>query len=143
MRIKLVALTLLLSFQLAEAATIILVRHAERAGGTDASVPLSERGHQRARLLARMLAGSGIQAIYTTDMARTLQTAAPLAAELKIHPTVLPGKDLTGLLSRLQSLERDQVVLVIGHSNTVPEIVSRLGAATPPMSDSEFDRMLI
>lgn len=126
-----------------DAATIILVRHAERAGGTDNSVPLSNPGHERAQLLARMLAGSGVQAIFTSEVLRTKQTAAPLGKQLGIEPTALPADQIDSLVAKLQQLAPDQVVLIVGHSNTVPAIVMKLGGFTPPIPDSEFNRMVI
>ncbi len=66
-RAAVVVIALLMQPQ-ADAATIILVRHAERAGGMAADVPLNDRGQQRARTLAHMLADAGIQIIYTTEL---------------------------------------------------------------------------
>ncbi|MBV8819048.1 MAG: hypothetical protein JO022_11875 [Acidobacteriaceae bacterium] len=34
-------------------------------------------------------------------------------------------------------------MLVVGHSNTLPEIVSKLGGSTQPIGENEFNRMLI
>ena len=125
------------------AATIILVRHAERPAETANSVPLTRQGHKRAQLLARMLAGSGVKAIFTSDAMRTQQTAAPLAAQLHIEPSVLPANATDVLVAQLQKLGPDEVVLVVGHSNTIPAIVGNLGGLTPPIADSEFDRVVI
>ncbi len=55
----------------------------------------------------------------------------------------MPGRDVDGLVTKLNSLGPEQVVLVIGHSNTVPAIVAKLGGVTPPMADAEYDRMVI
>ena len=64
---------------------VILVRHAERqASGADPS--LTAAGKRRASLLATMFAGSGVTAIFTSDAARTKETAAPLAAKLGADP---------------------------------------------------------
>lgn len=134
-------LTLFLAFS-AFSQTIIVVRHAERAGGTAADVGLSEAGQCRAEHLAVMLYDAGITRIYTSEVARTQQTAAPLAAKLHLTPETVPAKDTAALLSKLRGGKGN--ALVVGHSNTVPEIVKELGAgATTPMADTEFDRMYV
>jgi broad specificity phosphatase PhoE len=125
------------------AATVILVRHAERADAMETDPPLNERGKQRAEALARMLANAGVQTIYTSEVQRTRQTAAPLAKQLKVEPVVVPARDLEGLAARLNVLPENAVVLVIGHSNTLPKIVTALGGAAEPLTESEYDRMII
>ncbi len=125
------------------AATIILARHAERAGGMATDPPLTERGKQRAESLDRLLADAGVSEIYVTEVQRTQQTAAPLAARLKLTPMVLSGANVNDLVERLKKLGTDRTVLVVGHSNTLPKIVEGLGGATSAISDTEFDRLLI
>lgn len=119
--------------------TVILVRHAERAGGMGADVGISEVGRCRAEGLARMLADAGIKHIFVSEVARTQQTAKPLASKLKITPEVVLANDIDGLVAKLRGGG-----LVIGHSNTVPEIIKRIGAGTvPPIDDAEYDRLFI
>lgn len=125
------------------AATVFLVRHAERAGDMGADPALTAQGVQRSEALARILADAQIQTIFATDTKRTQQTAAPLAEKLHLTPVVLPGKDVLGLIERLRGLKPEDVVLVVGHSNTVPQIVTGLGGETKPMPDTEFNRLLI
>jgi phosphohistidine phosphatase SixA len=123
---------------------VILVRHAERAGGMSADVGISPAGRCRAEVLAKLLADTGITRIYTSEVARTQQTAEPLAKKLGIAPEGVPAKDIEGLVAKLRAGAPRGVALVVGHSNTLPEIVARLGAGTvPPIGDSEYDRMFI
>jgi broad specificity phosphatase PhoE len=129
--------------------TVFVVRHAERAD-TIAGAPakmatdpdLSEAGHARAISLAALLRDAGVGAIFVTEFKRTMQTAAPLAKALGITPTVVPAKDTAGLTARLKKAGGN--VLVVGHSNTVPDIISALGV-TPAVSvaDTEFDNLFI
>jgi 2,3-bisphosphoglycerate-dependent phosphoglycerate mutase len=129
----------------APAATIFVVRHAERgAGGMSPDVPLSEAGQTRAKELARVLKDAGVKTIITTELQRTRQTAAQLAARLQITPTVVAAKDFEGLISKLKSLGDADVAVVVGHSNTVPLIIERLtGAAVKPIDDAEYDRLYV
>jgi phosphohistidine phosphatase SixA len=128
---------------LAPAATIILVRHAERNAGMTPDVLLSPRGEERARELARVLKDANIRAVFATEVRRTQQTAEPTAKEFHLQPTVIPAKDVDTLVSRLQALPDDETVLVVGHANTVPLIVERLGGTVPAMSDTEYDRLVV
>lgn len=126
------------------AGTVILVRHAERAGGMSDDVGLSEAGRCRSEVLARMLADAGVKRIYTSEVARTQQTAEPLAKKLNIPSEAIPSKDIDGLLTKLRTGAPIGVALVVGHSNTVPEIIRRLGGgAVPPIGDNEYDRMFV
>ncbi len=126
------------------APSVILVRHAERAGGMSADVGLSQAGRCRAEVLAKMLADTGVTRIYTSEVARTQQTAEPLAKRLGIVPEAIPAKDVDSLVAKLRAGASHGVALVVGHSNTLPQIVERLGGgAVPPIADNEYDRMFI
>ena len=121
--------------------TVILVRHAERAGGTEANVGLSDAGRCRAEALARMLTDAGIKHIFVSEVARTQQTAKPLATKLGLTREIIPADDAAALVTRIR---KAGVALVVGHSNTVPDIIKRLGGGTvPPIDDATFDRMFI
>jgi phosphohistidine phosphatase SixA len=126
------------------AKTVILVRHAERAGGTSPEVGISEAGRCRAEVLAGMLTDAGVTHIFTSEVARTQQTAAPLATKLNLKPEVVPAKDTDALVAKLRSGPAGGAVLVVGHSNTVPEIIEKLGGgAVAPIGDSEYDRLFV
>ena len=129
--------------------TIFVVRHAERAdagmsgAGTMASDPdLSDAGRARAESLARMLKDAGVVAIYTTEFKRTQQTAAPLAKSLGIEMVTVPANTPTTLLEALKNARGN--VVVVGHSNTVPDLLRGLGV-TPAVKidDKEFDNLFV
>jgi phosphohistidine phosphatase SixA len=126
--------------------TIFVVRHAERADAgaakPETDPDLSGIGHARAAALAAMLEDAGITAIFVTDRKRTQQTAAPLAKARKLTPVVVPANDTAGLLERLRT--QKGAALVVGHSNTVPEIVKGLGIdQAVTIGDDEFDRLFV
>jgi len=73
------------------------------------------------------LAGSGITAIYTSEFQRTKQTAAPLAAALKVSVQTHPASDSAGLVQRIRTEHSDDVVLIVGHSNTLPDLMKLFG----------------
>ena len=121
--------------------TIFLVRHAEKQGPA-APDALSPAGEKRAECLAKMLKDASIKQIYVTDAKRTQQTAAPLAAALKLTPTVLPAKDPATLIRDLTYAGAGNV-LVVGHSNTLPFVLARMKAGTVEIAENEYDRMFV
>ena len=154
-RRALIALALLAALLVPAAAhaqqTVIFVRHAERAdggatmsaGAAPADPLLSAVGEARAAKLATMLADAGIKAIYATEFRRTQDTGKPLAAKLGLTVRTMAGKDTAGLVSRLKSQHPKDVVLLIGHSNTVPDLIKALGGPAVTMRDDEYDAMYI
>jgi phosphohistidine phosphatase SixA len=128
---------------------VFLVRHAERADAASGrstkmggDPDLSEAGRARAVSLATVLKDAGITAIYTTELVRTRQTAAPLAKALGLTPTVVSASDTAALVKALEV--RKGNVLVVGHSNTVPEIIKGLGVRSPAsIGDDEFDNLFV
>lgn len=133
----------------AEAQMVIVVRHAERADGgagtassmTGGSDPeLSEAGKARAQKLAAMLGDAGIVAIYTTEFRRTKDTAAPLAAKTGVKPEAVSSRDASVLVTKIKS-HGTGAVLVVGHSNTVPQIVKALGGSAVTVADDEYDSL--
>jgi phosphohistidine phosphatase SixA len=129
--------------------TIFLIRHAERADASPGAPPamatdpdLSAAGRARAESLATLLKDANITAIFTTEFKRTQQTAAPLAKALGLTATVVSSKSEADLVTRLKSTKGN--VLVVGHSNTVPEIIKALGVTTPvSIGDDDFDNLFL
>lgn len=133
----------------AEAQMVIVVRHAERADGgagmaaamtAGADPGLSEAGNARAQKLAAMLSDAGVVAIYTTEYRRTRETAAPTAARLGVAAEVVPSREAAALITRIKS-HSSGAVLVVGHSNTVPDIVKALGGSAVTIADDEYDSL--
>ena len=129
----------------AESPAIFLVRHAERAaisGHVPSDTGLSDAGHARAEALAQALKDAQITAIYTSEYKRTKETAAPLAQSLGIRPEVIPGDDVRSLVKRLKASRGN--VLVVGHSNTLPQIISALGvSARVTVAESDYDNLFL
>lgn len=130
--------------------TVVLIRHAEKQLGAISDAPLSPPGEVRAAHLAQMFGDAAnigrIQKVYVTDTRRTQQTAAGVAQRLGLSPQVVAGKiDPRSFAKRLLHENRGGRVLVVGHSNTVPELVAALAGQddVPPMADEEFDTMYV
>lgn len=132
---------------------IFLVRHAERAdaiptpsgnrsmiGGDDP--PLSAEGQARAVRLAAMLASAGVKNVFTTEFARARETAAPLADKLKLQTIMSAAKDPGALIEAVRKTKEN--ALIVGHSNTVPDLLKRLGVKEAvTIADNEFDNLFV
>jgi broad specificity phosphatase PhoE len=122
---------------------IYIVRHAERLDQSTDS-PLSTDGVGRAYRLRDMLRDAGVTHIFTSELRRTIETAKPLADALRLTPQQLPGADVRPLAARLAALTPPDRVLVVGHSNTVPELLRALNVTTPvTIGDADFDNLFI
>ena len=121
---------------------VVIVRHAEKAviGGNDPG--LSSAGRVRAEALARILKDSGITAIFTSEFKRTRETAAPTATSAHVSPTVVAAKDTDALLAKLHQLNGN--ALVVGHGDTIPNIIKALGINnTINIPDEDYSELLI
>jgi broad specificity phosphatase PhoE len=121
---------------------LIIVRHAEKADQTT-DTHLSEAGQARARALAVLLAQSGASAIYATEYTRTTETVKPLADLLGLPIQHLPAADTSRLIERLRTRHAQETVVVVGHSNTVPEILKLYGISIPPIGADDFGNVFV
>lgn len=139
-RYRLAAVPLLLLLFAAPATaldTIYLVRHAEKAepwpADLDAFRPLAPAGEHRADALAKRLKDAGVAAVYTSRTTRTMATGMPLvnashvplvADDASAHPN-----EMTAFLANVREKHaHDRAVLIIGHANTIPDLLAHLGA---------------
>ena len=130
--------------------TIVLVRHAEKQLGAIDDAPLTPQGELRAARLAQMFGDANafgrVQRIYVSDTRRSQQTAAGLAQRLNLKPVVVEGKSSSSDLARRVLREnRGGLAIIVGHSNTVPQLVAALSDASdvPAIEDQEFDTMYV
>lgn len=125
---------------------VMVMRHAEAVAGEEDPV-LSADGEARAQRLAALMTtaqGFAPDGIVVSGLRRTQETARPLAAALSIPVVVVEGRDPGAVAERALADFQGKRVLIIGHSNTVPQIVGRLSRqAVPAMSDSEFGTLYI
>ena len=121
---------------------VVIVRHAEKAANGGNDPELSPDGQARADALASMLKDSGITAIFTSEFKRTQETAAPTAKSIGITPTIVPAKETATLVSKLHELHGN--ALVIGHGNTIPDLVKALGIDTPVnISEDDYTEFFV
>jgi broad specificity phosphatase PhoE len=122
--------------------TIYLVRHAHKVS-EETDSPLSDAGRVRAKCLAKTLEDAQIQQIFTSDLQRTQQTAAPLAEKLHLKPVAIPIARPDDVVAAIRS-SKAKSVLVVWHDATLPKILSALGAPEiTPIAHTEYDRFFV
>lgn len=102
---------------------IFIVRHCEKAMESTDNPNLAEEGKKRAAHLAEILKNAGIEEVYSTNYKRTMQTGEPTAAAMKLTTQAYEPRDATFAEMLRKSGKK---VLVVGHSNTVPELLNQL-----------------
>lgn len=136
-------------FESQSTTTVIFVRHAEKAAIPADNPGLSETGKSRASELARQLVDAdvvaGVDAIYSTPFRRTEETAQMLATALSTPITPYDSADSQTVVDDIVRLHRGEIVLVVGHSNTIPEMIANIGASknVPVIAEGEYDNMYI
>lgn len=133
----------------ADSTTVIVIRHAEKAADGSSDPSLNAAGEARAQTLARMFGDARtpgrIDAIYVSAPLRNRLTAAPLAARLGLTPIVAGQDDIHAFLGRVLRENDGHRVLIVGHSDTVPAIVSALSGqqGIPAIGADDYGNMYI
>ena len=130
--------------------TMIFVRHAEKALMPIDDPGLSAEGKVRAAELARQLVDAdvvaGIDAIYSTDTRRTIETAQPVADALGLAISVYENQeDDEPVVDAMVNAHKGKIILVVGHSITLPTMIAALGASkkVPPIAEFEYDNIYV
>jgi broad specificity phosphatase PhoE len=129
--------------------TIIFVRHAEKAESPPDDPELSEQGKRRVAELTRQLVDAdvvaGIDAIYSTPYRRTMETARPLSEALDLPINRYDPGDNEAVLETILKKHKGKIILVVGHSDTIPGLIADLGASkrVPPIDEMEYDNIYV
>ena len=121
---------------------IFAVRHAEKQSD-EADTPLSSKGEARAECLARTLKDAHIASVFTTQYIRTKQTGAPTALAAHAKAAVIEAKSNEEMVKAARLAAQSGNVLIVGHSNTIPGILSALGAPAMTIPDTTYDLLFI
>jgi phosphohistidine phosphatase SixA len=137
--IALLFATLAPGLALADAKFIYLTRHAEKSA-TGADPELTAEGKTRALNIAAALKKAGITSIYSTNYVRTKQTAQPLSDVLSVPVQIYDASQIATFAAQIKALPGN--TLVVGHSDTTPDLIRQLGGDTVPViAETEFDRL--
>jgi phosphohistidine phosphatase SixA len=135
--------------------TVYLIRHAERADEPRQDPPLNEKGALRSQELARVLGNANVKAIITSQFLRTKATAEPLAKKLNVAVTPISlslnpanprqiAEQSTAEVTNKILENGGGSVLVIGHSNSIPDVIKMLGGdVTPVIDEKKFDDLFV
>jgi len=131
--------------------TVFVVRHAEKASRPSEDPVLNEEGKVRAERLSEVLQSAGIKEIYTSQFQRTKLTAEPLARRLGIsvgevplkmdqdNPRMVSQDSIKAIVDKIYE-HAGSAILVVGHSNTIPELIRMLGGdLVPTLGEKEYD----
>jgi broad specificity phosphatase PhoE len=147
----LIAVGLAWFFESQATTTVIFVRHAEKAALPADDPALSEAGQRRAAELARQLVdadvvpGVGVDVVYSTSYRRTVETAKPVADALGLQVMMYDAADTESFLETVVRQYKGKIILVVGHSNTVPEMIGNMGASksVPEIAEDEYDNIYL
>jgi broad specificity phosphatase PhoE len=140
--------TLYLLFLLScKSTTYFIVRHAEKEGGgammlSDPS--LTAEGEKQAIDLKNFLQDKSIKTIYSTNYARTVATAEPTRQLFGLNLKTYDARNNQQLVEELKSIDSGNV-LIVGHSNTVDDVVNGLTGENrmTDLDDSEYGNVFI
>lgn len=127
----------------AAAATFVVVRHAEKADDGSRDPPLAMAGAARAQRLAATLRIEPVVAVYATGYQRAQQTAAGTADDHGLAVTTYAAdQPAAEFAARLRTSHATGTVLVVGHSNSAPDIAAALcHCAATPLGDHDYGRV--
>ncbi len=124
---------------LSKTTQIYILRHTEKADETAEDPSLSAAGIERAKYWKKVLQHTDFDQVFTTEFKRNIQTAELISAESSVKPELYYPMSFDVL--KFLNLIKGQKVLIIGHSNTIPDMVNRLIDETryPPMSHENYN----
>ncbi len=121
-------LTIFLAFSIPEndCSTFYLIRHAEkvRINKTDKDPALNEKGMIRALNWRDFFIDKDISKIYSTNYKRTLETVKPIEVAMGLTAILYSPSSIN--YKNFISSNKGEIVLVVGHSNTIPDFVNEL-----------------
>ena len=137
-----IAIGLAWFFESQATTTIIFVRHAEKALTPPDDPDLSPAGERRAAELARQLVDA---AIYATGYRRSQETAQPAADALNLPINTYDAADTETVLDEILRKHKGQIILVVGHRDTLHDLIANLGASkkVPPIAEDEYDNLYL
>ena len=143
-----IIVTLLIIFILSSCThTYYIVRHAEKAtqeANMSSDVPLTEQGKQRAEQVKEVLKNKKIALVYSTNTIRTKSTAQPVADYFHLPIGIYGPRPDSAFIALLKSKKKN--TLIVGHSNTVDDIVNMLCGkkeVDSDLPDTEYNKLFI
>jgi phosphohistidine phosphatase SixA len=125
-----------------ESFNLYLVRHAEKQADGSRDPALTAAGIKRSEQLAGWLEDKEILKVWSSDYRRTRDTATPLLNSSGLNLAIYDPRDQEALAATLLLEKRNAVI--IGHSNTIPELARLLcHCVIEDMDESEYGRLIV
>lgn len=128
--------------------TIILVRHAEKILDQGSDPSLTEVGKIRAASLVQVLQDMPPSVLYASQYKRTQETVQPLADTLHLPITIRPiqgrTEDFASVLwQEIQNEHCGKTIVIAGHSNTNPVLLSTFCHLNAVINDSDYNQLFV
>ena len=109
-----------------ESTTYYLIRHAEkdRTDSTNRNPNLNPEGETRAQNWAFFFKDIPLDAVYTTNYNRTIQTATPTAKSKNIELKYYSPNHMFDSIFQVNT--KGKKILIVGHSNTTPMFANKI-----------------
>ena len=129
---------------------VFLLRHAERL--PDPADDLAPDGVKRAKLLAQMLAGSGVHIAFCSNKIRTQRTIEPLQklpganvkrVDVAIDPAHIPDY-VQKIVAKVKARPEDAIAIIVSHDAAIRPIVEGLtGRTVDDVTGNQFDKLFV
>ena len=118
-------------FESQSTTTVVLTTHAEIDSNTGIDGPgLSQLGLERANSLQEIIASidvvAGVDAIYTTQLRATQETAESVSKSLNLPINVVDVTDVEGLIKTIMDKHKGKIILIVTHPDALPKLVIEL-----------------
>jgi phosphohistidine phosphatase SixA len=124
--------------------TIYISRHAEKEISENKDPSLTKEGKERAEKLSLYLKDKKLKLIFSTNTIRTKKTAEPTAQIFNSTISIYDAKKPDLLCFEIKELRKN--TLIIGHSNTIKDIVNTLNGkpfVDKDLEDNEYNKLFI
>ena len=109
-----------------EMTTYYLIRHAEkdRTNKANRDPNLNKKGQERVKIWTNYFENIDLDAVYSTEYKRTMQTAKTIAENKSLE---IQNYDPLKMYDAVfQKETKEKKVLIVGHSNTTPSFVNKI-----------------
>lgn len=122
-----------------------IVRHAEKDTAPMDNPGLTDAGNARARILRDTLRHKNITRVFVSNTTRSLKTAEPTIGLGNITVSEYNAREpVQNLVGKIRALDRDPNVLIVGHTNTIPDLIFLLtGTTVAPIPETVYDRFFV
>jgi len=93
-------------------------------------------------MLQRFFEKTKLDMVVASQYQRTRKTVAPMADDRDLAVTVIPAGEPEKLIALIEE-NRGKTILVSGHSNTVPDLIGRLGCGTVSIDDAQYSFLFL